>query len=454
MSDGDKAISPSDAIFARGYAAAIKPLLGVTGAVGQNQLILTSPPTQRGIAAGSDVDSKYTNYQIYKMADALQDAETPVLGGSDVGSYIDQLENYVAWIHLPDAYASETNKKWLKNAEAEFASVAKASRALEKEARKDYKDDGSTMSFEQWASINYEEVGVARRKTQIAETDLQQAQQAVNGALASKLQAFRKRFDNAKNQRDGVPGYNMKAMPQREATGGTTYVPEYSIDTYPQAVEHWYNITKGTTPESVKRDQIVKIQIDQGQKTSWKDLGFKDVRGGGRVGFWPFLYADVKSRHTVERRELNTEGQESNIDVKLAMVGVLKFDVKPGLWDAADIKTLFPDLRPGHPEDVLGPKFARVTSVLVGYDVQLTVNFGAKLAEEVGKIYDEVKENGGGLTIFGIRVSVEAGGRSKENDEYRFDGIKWDKTKGSLTLTPSTGQLTPTFLGAVAQRFH
>ncbi|KAG6917398.1 hypothetical protein DXG01_002667 [Tephrocybe rancida] len=448
MSADDKPLSDSDAIFARGYAAALKPLLGVSGGAGKHQLILTSPPTQRGIAAGSDIDSKYTGYLIYKFANALQDSDNPVYSGSGAGNYADQLAS-----RMQDKDASEQNKRWLKEAQATFAEAAKRSRETKKEAEKDWEDAKSGRNFEHWASIEYPELQQARERASIAQTDLQQAEQSVNGAQAVLLSGYRGRMDRAQNVRDGLPGYNQQVISQLDQPQATTYVPLYSIDTYTKAVDHWYEITKGIPREKVKRDQVITIDISEGRKTNWEDYGFKEVRGGGNVGFWPFFHADVNNRSTTERRELNTKDRESCIDLVLAMVGVLKFDVTAGLWDSPDIKTIFPTLRPGAPPDVLGPKYARVTSLLCGFDVQLKVKFAAEMREEVNQIYQEVKEKGGNLTIFGIRFSVGAGGGSRERDEYKFKDIEWDKFSGSLTITPSTGQLTPTFLGAIARRF-
>ena len=120
--------------------------------------------------------------------------------------------------------------------------------------------------------------------------------------------------------------------------------------------------------------------------------------------------------------------------------------------DVPNIKDLFPDLLLDAP-DVLSSKFARIVSVLVGYDVELKVDFASSIKEEVNKIYEEVKTTGGRMNIFGFRVSAGTSGDLTECVETKFENVKWDRVKGSMSLTPTKGQVYPTILGAVTQRF-
>ena len=102
MSD-DTPISQTDAIFARAYANAIKTKLQLD--VGQHFCILTSPVTQRGMAAGDLIYPQMTNYLIYKFADALQYSDNPSYTGGSAGSYIQQLRRYVPFAFRSDHYS-------------------------------------------------------------------------------------------------------------------------------------------------------------------------------------------------------------------------------------------------------------------------------------------------------------------------------------------------------------
>ena len=120
--------------------------------------------------------------------------------------------------------------------------------------------------------------------------------------------------------------------------------------------------------------------------------------------------------------------------------------------DIPNIQTLFPNRLPNAP-DALGSKSARIVSVLVGYDVELRLEFGSELRHEVNHIYEEVKKTDGRMSIFGFRVSAGVGGGSTEQVETKFEDVKWDKVTGLMSLTPVKGQVYPTILGAIAQRF-
>jgi hypothetical protein len=97
MPSDDSNLSKSDAIFARAYASAIKNWFQLD--VGEHNLILTSPVTQRGVPAGDLIYPEMTNYVIYKLADNLQYADSPSYTGDSAGSYIQQLNRY-AFAHL------------------------------------------------------------------------------------------------------------------------------------------------------------------------------------------------------------------------------------------------------------------------------------------------------------------------------------------------------------------
>jgi hypothetical protein len=89
--------------------------------------------------------------------------------------------------------------------------------------------------------------------------------------------------------------------------------------------------------------------------------------------------------------------------------------------------------------------------MLVGFDVELKVEFASGIREEVHKLYRDVKKTGGSLSILGYQVSARAAPTERVNTE--FNGVKWDKANGSMSLTPTKGQVYPTILGVVAQRF-
>jgi hypothetical protein len=101
----DKPISNTDAIFARAYANALKTKFQVD--LGQHHVLLTSPVTQRGIAAGDLVYPQITNYLIYRLADNLHYADDPSYSAGSAGSYIQHLSRYIftAFTTVYDAHS-------------------------------------------------------------------------------------------------------------------------------------------------------------------------------------------------------------------------------------------------------------------------------------------------------------------------------------------------------------
>ncbi|KAE9389926.1 hypothetical protein BT96DRAFT_980533 [Gymnopus androsaceus JB14] len=461
-------ISESDAIFARAYASAIKTKFQLD--VGQHDCILTSPVTLRGMAAGNLIYPQMTNYLIYKFADALQYADNPSYTGGSAGSYIQQLRSYIDWVKAK-SYPSQVVVDRMAKARNAFTASNDNYFKVLTEAQTQFsqvKELYPGQTFWQWAASNYPLLAAADRTRKSAQTELFQAMQAYFGPDAAVLSGtYMSNIENAQGP-IALPGYNQDGLlddrdlidkairyansgvkpPPEDIAQSTIRVPAYTIPSYVS----WVQSLITASGNGATRDQVITIDVNQGKKTSWEDYGFKEVKGGGSVGFWPFFSAEVNVNNKWETRTLNTSGRENAITMQLAMIGIQKFDIQSGQWDVANIKTLFPNRLPDAP-DVLSSKYARIVSVLVGYDVELKLEFASEMREEVNRIYEEVKKTGGSMSIFGFRVSAGAGGGSTEHVETKFEDVKWDKAKGTMSLTPTEDQVYPTILGAVAQRF-
>ncbi|KAG6831818.1 hypothetical protein H0H92_007495 [Tricholoma furcatifolium] len=463
----DTPISETDAIFARAYASAIKTKFQID--VGDHFVILTSPVTQRGMAAGDLIYPQMTNYLIYKFADALQYSDNPSYTGGSAGSYIQQLRSYIDWVKTKSNPSQEAVAR-MAAARTAFESANANYFVVQGQALAQYnavKELYPGQTFWQWALQNYPPLQVADNTRKATQTELYQAMQQYFGPDATTLASYMDGISNAQGA-NALPGYNMDGLVDDQdliadaikyANSGvkpepakidqsTIRVPAYTIQTYISTVQAWITAAGHGAP----RDNFLTIDIKNGQDTTWYEYGFKEVRGGGGGGFWPFFSCRVYHNNQWEERTLETSHRENEVSLSLAMIGIQKFDVQPGQWDVAGIRTLFPDRVDGAP-DVLSEKFARVVSVLVGYDVELRVSFASSMREEVHKMYTETKETGGSMSIFGFRVSAGAGGGSSERVETSFDDVKWSQETGELVLAPTAGQVYPTILAAVAQRF-
>ncbi|KAF9062913.1 hypothetical protein BDP27DRAFT_1427421 [Rhodocollybia butyracea] len=456
----DKPIPETDAIFARAYANAIKNYFQID--VGEHYCILTSPITQRGMAAGDLIYPQMTNYLIYKFADALQFSDNPTYTGGSAGSYIDQLQSYIDWVDTPSSPSQDVVDRMNKARDAVTdASVGyqKALKAGQKQFNED-KDLYPDQTFWQWAADNYLPLAAADETRNSAQSELYEAMQLFYGPDAPPWEDTSMALGLRKVPtpiRGLVDDEDLIASATKSANGGvkaraptitqsTIYVPTYTIESYSSTVQDWISKSAHNAP----RDQVITINVDKGTTTAWSDYGFTHVSGGGDSGFWPFFYARVYYDNQWVTRTLETSGRENAVSITLAMIGIQKFDVEAGQWDVANIKALFPNRQTGAPPDVLGPKYAKVVSVIAGYDVQLRVQFSSEIRDEVHKIYQEVLETHGSMCIFGFDVG---GSDSTTRVDTSFDNVKWDNESGMMSLTPTKGQVYPTILAAVAQRF-
>ncbi|KAF5363120.1 hypothetical protein D9757_011714 [Collybiopsis confluens] len=458
---------PEPDIFARAYASAIKTQFQLD--VGDHSIILTSPVTTRGMATGDLIPSALTNYLVYKFSDSLQYSDNPNYTGGSTGSYIQQFRSWIDWVESKADHSVETTLR-LAKARDDYLTANKKYFAVQEQAFDQWrivKASFPDMDFRQWAESNYQPLRDAEIARKAAEVELDEAMDAYFGADAAYLTQVMEGLRRAMGQ-DPWPGYNQEGLiedadfisqalksakngeqlAQRAITQAIFRIPQYTIPNYASTVQSWIEASSRGAP----RDQVITIDVNEGRKTKWEDFGFKEVSSGSGTGFWPFFYSEVFVNNRWEKRTLETSGRENSVSLQLAMIGVQKFDIQPGGWDVPAVKARFPDRVPDAP-NVLSPKVARMLSVIAAYDVQLKVSFASDMRDEVEEIYEEVKNTGGRMSVFGFHVSAGAGNGSDEYVETKFDDVKWDKASGTMSLTPVKGQPYSTILGAVAHRF-
>ncbi|KAF9062905.1 hypothetical protein BDP27DRAFT_1427413 [Rhodocollybia butyracea] len=461
-------LSESDAIFARAYASAIKAKFQID--VGEHFCILTSPVTRRGMAAGDLTAPQITNHLIYTLADTLLYADNPIYTGVSAGSYIQQLRSYMDWIKPPSNPPQAVVDEMAKARDEAIAANANYFTVLSQaqDSFNRYKEIFYNHKFWQWTPEHYPFLADADRTRGSAQTELLQVMQSYYGPDAATLSTYIDNITNAQSS-TAFSGYNQDGLvnDQNLVTGVIQYlnrrsnppselvkqstirVPTYSIPTYASTVQSWITDSRN----GATRDEVITIDISQGRTTSWEDYGFKEVNGGGGSGFLPFCSADIYyNAWQWKTRTLRIRGREDSVSIQLAMLGVQKFDIQPGEWDVPNIKALFPGRLPEAPE-ALTSKYAKVVSVLVGYDVELRLEFAPEIREEINILYEAVRKTKGRMNIFGFRVSARPGDYWYDRVETKFEDVQWDKATGLMRLPANTGQVHPSILGVVARRF-
>lgn len=464
-------IEETDACFARAYASAIKNKLQLKFDEYSDKVLFLSPIVQRGIPGGDLIYPEMTNLEIYSFADALLSTTDPCyIGGAGGPSYIQDLKTYVDYIYTkidwsPTATQNlEAARKEVSNREEEYSAAYNNAMT---EWRKEHDAGATEMKFWAWAQYNAMYLDLAGRLRNQAYTSLDVAAMQHYGPQADELAKIRNNLRSAMetNSDKKFPGFNQMGLVVDKdliakaihmANGGSKLpetsikdyivgVPNYQIAGYNEKMNEWMRLAAN----GHKRDQIIIINVSEGKQTCWSDYGYEEVDGSGSQGIFPFLSA--LDGQTGNKFGLNTEGRETDISLTIAAIGLELLSVTAGRWDVPNIKTRFPKLVDGAP-DVLSSRYARPISVLVGYDVTLTATFGHSIRNEAKELYDKAKNTGGSIKIFGFEVSRTDGDESSERINTNFEGVKWDDTTGSITLTPDSKQVYPSVLAVVGQR--
>ncbi|KAJ7034386.1 hypothetical protein C8F04DRAFT_1101718 [Mycena alexandri] len=459
-------IAESDAIFARAWASAIKNKFQLT--TGEEQILYLSPLTQRGISGGDLTYEQVTNYLTYRFGDGLLNTNDPSFLGGGVASYIDDLRAYFDNILTKNDRAPAVILR-MEKARTAMDIAQTAFEAARKKAQKEYADEKqlgmTSQKFWPWASSNAPYLRTADKTRNSAQTEFDSASQLYYGPQADVLATYRNKIRDAmdfdpdkvypgRNQAGIMADRDLIAQVEEVANGGTKppeadispflfRVPDYSMAGYRSQMNDWMRLST-----SGQRDQVITIDVKQGRETKWSDYGFKEVKGSGSVGLFPFFSISAGGGSSEEKQTLKTEGREDEISLSLAAVGFSLIPVASGIWDVPNVKNIFPDLVPGAPA-VLTSKHAKPMSVFVGYDIALTAKFGTKMRKEVHDMYNSAKNSGGRMRIFGFTVG---GGSSSESVHTSFDDVKWDEASGTMTLTPAPKQVYPSILGVLARR--
>ena len=221
------------------------------------------------------------------------------------------------------------------------------------------------QTFWQWSASDYPPLAAAERTRKGAQSELYQAMHPYFGPDATTLLTYMDYIVNAQSA-NAYPGYvpfiltfflpltqallrcnqdgfledqdlidsairyanSGQKIDQASIHQSTIRVPAYTIPAYSGSLQGWIN----DSANGASRDEVIGIDISQGQNTRWEDYGFREVNSGGGVGFWPFFSAEVNVGGEWETRTLDTSGREADISLQLAMIGITRFDIQAGIW--------------------------------------------------------------------------------------------------------------------------
>jgi hypothetical protein len=198
--------------------------------------------------------------------------------------------------------------------------------------------------------------------------------------------------------------------------------------------------------------QSISISIQEGSRVKWEEFGY--LGGETTVGadFWIFSgEATVRGQHKTYKLDLRNE--DHGIDIVLRADGIKSFKIasSPEWWvhallklliicaltgllgDVPGIKRALPDLLDGKP-DPLDPDLVRITDVLVGYNVSLTVKFSDQYAQTMKEYMSEIYEGHGSVTIFGFKLDAND---FVKTHRHSYDQHYWNAEESEMNIRGS-----------------
>lgn len=266
------------------------------------------------------------NFYVHSLADTLLAAVDGSIDSSTSG-YAKGLSGYLDAV-AEDALVTPEDKIKLKEAEGRLDTATEEFKRVSKDAHNKYKDAkelGMTdLPFDQWVSQNYPLYRTAEGEVKKAQTDYQNVYNRSQGKI-DILHEYRQNLKDALNTTAFKAGFNMHVQ---DKTAGL--LPSYSAQGLTNLLQEWF----------------------KGRGTATAQPFFK------------FKVADIKS-----------PGGAKDVFLEVTTKGFEKLDIKSGLWDIPNVKTLYPKLKFGS-EDPLDPKLVRPFSFLIGFEVELRATMG------------------------------------------------------------------------------
>ena len=116
--------------------------------------------------------------------------------------------------------------------------------------------------------------------------------------------------------------------------------------------------------------------------------------------------------------------------------------------DLGNIKKDYPELISDAPKELLEPLY-RVSSVLVGYKVSLSISMPKSLYDSVKDAYNKAREHGGSVSLLGMNIGGGANVTTKDSTD--FSDVKTHDATHTFEI-PASNNSFPVLLGVLARK--
>ncbi|KAJ8131566.1 hypothetical protein O1611_g2061 [Lasiodiplodia mahajangana] len=339
----------------KAYAHSIRGLMTPESDLrASGQALFIASPLQKGIPIG--VKEEFINEAIFQHGNSIQSPLSPIYRPG-VGDYFGWLNKYLN--NVKDIFSSD--------ADADKKTLLEYARAKEN-AEKEYEDAVNqfarvkgldpTVKFQQWMN---------QYATDYA--DACKERDALGNKLRpSSVKLAKEMFDDAQARLQPKQGNNMLCAftDVDMGMGGDNakptdivYRPRYYLSGYQSTAKRWRDeyCQKFTSPEQ----RIISFEGLKDLK--WSQLGITDSDSDD---------------------DFEATAETADFEVTLTYTGICSFDVRRGLWNIDDFRTLLPQLASTAPPDCKQPVY-KTTKLLLAYGVDLVLKLPKTMDQDLAK---------------------------------------------------------------------
>jgi len=392
--------------------------------------IYVAPPTSNFVRGGTPVPGSITNFETFNFVNPLQDVESPQLG-TDGPSYTQTLENYLLSVNIQDKELTPEQEakrlsydKALKTAQTKFSKE-------KSEAFLNWRNDEVAkyfnQSFQSWVADNDPTYFNYEQDVLTADGNYDNYLLSIYGTKYNVIQEQRRNINNkAQVETSSIPGYNMAVYPdasnyavsltpfvKNEINDFVAFRPAYSLNQYEDIADNFFKGAAGSSR--------LEYNFKNVDGHDWSSLGYQKKVVKGRAGFFGIIGVKASKESEVEQYDSWSNNFSQEVKVTLTTQGAPQVvTISPGSWDVGNFRKVYPRLRKGETDDLVG--HVRLVKALVAYGISLQIEFtDVNTWNNVTRFIQKGQTGGsGGVNIFGF--SFGAGGSGAYN--YKHEDLK------------------------------
>ncbi|KAK6723471.1 hypothetical protein SNK03_002280 [Fusarium graminearum] len=309
-------------------------------------------------------------------------------------------------------------------------------RALDKFEKEE--DHGLTgeQDFSQWWPSHAPAYSAAKSKVEAVAADYKALLLNTGGPAASQLARDFNRIIQALIGGQFIDGITMPAchasaevtrelLEKDRTPHAITYVPEFMSPQYTSQIEHWMNgVGDG--------DSSMQINVADGKYVNESDFGHAATDG---FSYGPWLsFSSGKGSTNEKGLSFGSVDTDTNLDVQFSYDEIQTVAVPAGDWNVPSPGRRY-QLSSTASEESRKLAFPDYLVVVRNLGFKISIR-DDKLARQVDDMFEQAKDAGGSVRVFGIPATPE--GNPDKATEENAHIAEWDRGNGMLLVRPTT----------------